>query len=106
MSGRCRASLNKAVPIECRVVDDLEGAGGRARDDHVHDFAGGRASAPQDSRRTGQTLSPAPGARASLIALALLSSSDGAFARTDDVAARRSLGRASGRSASTPPKRR
>src|SRR5206468_6142656 len=42
----------QAVPVECWSIDELEGAGGRARDDPVHDFAGGRAAAPQNLRGT------------------------------------------------------
>src|SRR3989442_14541890 len=49
----------QAVLIECRSIDDLEGAGGRARNDPVHDFAGGRAAASQNLRGTLPPLRPA-----------------------------------------------
>ena len=54
--GPLPGSLNKPCPSSVACVDGLEGAGRRARDDQVHDFAGGRAAAPQDPRGTGQAL--------------------------------------------------
>ena len=50
--------LNKPCPSSVGLSDELEGAGRRARDDPVHDFAGGRAAAPQDPRGTLPSLRP------------------------------------------------
>ena len=57
--GSVEVRLPEAVPVERRVIDRLEGAGRRARDDQIHDFAGGRAAAPQNPRGTCQALRPA-----------------------------------------------
>ena len=46
--------LNKPCPSSVALLSSLEAAGRRARDDRVHDFAGGRTAAPQDPRGTGQ----------------------------------------------------
>ena len=51
--------LNKPCPSSVASIDRLEGAGRRARDDQVHDFAGGRAAAPQDPRGTRQAVKSA-----------------------------------------------
>src|SRR5439155_1682129 len=48
----CRPSAGRAqqaLPIQCGAVGGLERAGGRAGDDRLHGFAGGRAAAAQDS---------------------------------------------------------
>ena len=55
----CRATARiseQAVPVERRLDDGLEGAGGRARDDRLHDLAGGRPAAAQDPCGAGQAL--------------------------------------------------
>ena len=56
-NGLCRAAAwlpEHAVPVQRRVAVLVEAARRRAGDDCVHDFAGGRAAAPQDARGTGQ----------------------------------------------------
>ena len=46
---------NKPCPSSVGLVDGLEGAGRRAGDDQVHDFAGGRAAAAQKSMEPSST---------------------------------------------------
>src|SRR5262249_42724976 len=49
-NGLCRTIAGfseQAVHIECWSIDEVEGGGGRPRDDPFYDFPGGRAAAPR-----------------------------------------------------------